>query len=255
MKQTISKLIRDKFFYQFWLFLSRLSNYGLNYGVASGYADYSGELYIIRKLKSGMYKNPVIFDVGANVGDWSKFVISTFKKEPHSLHMFEPLSSPFKALTKSIQKKPSYFFNQVALANSNGFVNLNFDTDNQGSAGAFIEGSYSEKVTLITLDEYCDRSSISNIHFLKMDVQGFEYQILQGAKGLLQNRAIHYIQFEIDAPCIENRIFFKDFWSLLNKDYKIYHSLYNGLIEINQYNATLENFRCMNYLAVLKQTR
>ena len=74
MKKVISKLIRNKYLFPFWKFLNKLSFYGMNYGVASGYANYSGELFIIKYLK-GSLNNGVIFDVGANIGDWSKFFI------------------------------------------------------------------------------------------------------------------------------------------------------------------------------------
>ena len=86
-----------------------------------------------------------------------------------------------------------------------------------------------------------------------MDVQGFEYNILKGAIKMLENNAIKFIQFEIDQPSFENRIFFKDFWNLLSPKYDIYHSLFNGLVKIDEYDYTLENYRCMNYLAVNKK--
>lgn len=42
------------------------------------------------------------------------------------------------------------------------------------------------------------------------------------------------------------------FCNMLHVNYKIYHSLYNGLIEIKEYHYSLENYNCMNYLAVRK---
>ena len=69
---------------------------------------------------------------------------------------------------------------------------------------------------------------------------------------MINNNRIKYIQFEFDEPNIENRIFFKDFWQILNDKYDIYHSLYNGLILVESYNCELENFQYMNYLAILK---
>ena len=96
-------------------------------------------------------------------------------------------------------------------------------------------------------------NKISKIDFLKMDVQGFEYNILKGAIKMLKNNAIKFIQFEIDQPSIENKIFFKDFWDLLSEKYDLYQSLYNGLVLIDEYNYEMENFRCMNYLAILKK--
>jgi len=85
-----------------------------------------------------------------------------------------------------------------------------------------------------------------------MDIQGYEYNILLGAKELLSRRKIQYIQFEFDEPNIENRIFFKEFWELLRGKYDIYHSLYNGLIKVENYHYSLENYSCMNYLAIRK---
>ena len=88
-----------------------------------------------------------------------------------------------------------------------------------------------------------------------MDVQGFEYNILKGSKKMLEKNAIKFIQFEIDQPSIENKIFFKDFWDLLSEKYDFYQSLYNGLVLIKDYNYEIENFRCMNYLAILKSNQ
>jgi hypothetical protein len=69
---------------------------------------------------------------------------------------------------------------------------------------------------------------------------------------MIEEGKIQFIQFEFDEPNITNRIFFKDFWDLLSKKYDIYHSLYNGLVKIEKYHYSLENFSCMNYLAIKK---
>jgi hypothetical protein len=108
---------------------------------------------------------------------------------------------------------------------------------------------------LTTLYDFIVQEKISEIDFLKMDVQGFEFKILQGAKSLLHGDKIKFIQFEFDEPNIEARVFFKDFWNLLSPKYDIYHSLFNGLVKIDQYDYTLENYRCMNYLAVSKKIK
>ena len=51
IKSILSRTIRDRRLHSLWSFLNRLSFYGMNYEVASGYADYSGELHVIRSLK------------------------------------------------------------------------------------------------------------------------------------------------------------------------------------------------------------
>lgn len=253
MNVLLSKIIRDKKFYTLWQKLNKLSLYGMNYGVASGYADYSGEFYIIKYIKQSVSEGGVVFDIGANVGDWSKFVIEDYKDIDYKLYMFEPSKITFQELKNNISENKNRFFYPLGFGDKNETIKIFYDNEAQGSAGAFIKNAkLSEDVEIVTIDNFCVQNNINQIDFLKMDVQGYEYNILLGAKEMLKNGNIKYIQFEFDEPNIENRIFFKDFWELLNKDYDIYHSLYNGLIKVEKYHYSLENFNCMNYLAVRK---
>lgn len=252
MKQSLSKIIRNKRLYPFWKFLHKLSSYGMNFGVASGYADYSGELYIIKQLKKNV-TNGVIFDIGANVGDWSKFVIEEYKDINYKLYMFEPSLVTFKQLQKNIHTSESRFLYPIGFGDKKENLQIFYDNEAQGSASILMKnGKFSEEIQIETIDNFCKENKIEQIDFLKMDVQGYEYNILHGAKEMLGGGKIKNIQFEFDEPNIENRIFFKDFWELLHDKYELYHSLYNGLVKIEKYHYELENYSCMNYLAVQK---
>ncbi len=250
MNHTLSKIIRNKNFFSLWSFLNKLSMYGMNFGVASGYADYSGELYIIKQLKEKI-QNGVIFDIGANVGDWSKYIQKKYHNHFYKLYMFEPSLPTFKQLVENIPQQKNCFAYNIGFGNKQEKLKIFYDYEAQGSASLLAKNcSYSEEVNIEKLDDFCIKYEIKQIDFLKMDVQGYEYNILLGAQRLLEEKRIKVIQFEVDEPNIENRIFFKDFWNLLHENFDIYHSLYNGLVKIEQYDYTLENFRCMNYLAI-----
>jgi len=251
MKKVISKIIRDKRFYSFWKYVNKLSYYGMNFGVASGYADYSGELYIIKKLKKSLVEG-VIFDIGANVGEWSNFIIDEYKDIDYKLYLFEPSLVTFNKLKENIKSRKNVSMFPIGFGDRTETLKLFYDNETQGSASILKKGKYFEDIQIETIDNFCKENNISTIDFLKMDVQGYEYNILSGAKEMLKKGRIKYIQFEFDEPNVENRVFFKDFWELLNKKYDIFHSLYNGLIKIEKYHYELENFRCMNYLAVNK---
>ena len=250
MNHSISKFIRHRVFYKLWSNLHSLSMYGMNYGVSSGYADYSGELYIIKKI----VENGVVFDIGANVGDWSNFFIKEHGN--FNLYMFEPSLCAFEALKNNISATSKIHFYKIGFGESIKKANIYYDYNTQGSASILnSKASISEEIEIETIDSFCEKNNINEIDFIKMDVQGYEYNILLGALKMIEKESIKVIQFEIDEPSIDNRVFFKDFWVLLSERYYIYRSLYNGLVKIDEYSPAIENYTCMNYLAVLKKEK
>ena len=110
-----------------------------------------------------------------------------------------------------------------------------------------------EEVDILTLDEFCANQKIDNILLLKIDVEGNEYNVLKGAKRMLEEGRIKYIQFESGGCNISSRIFFFDFWNLLNEKYKIYHIMKDGIDEINNYDERLEIFTYCNYFCKRKE--
>ena len=73
-----------------------------------------------------------------------------------------------------------------------------------------------------------------------------------GAKHLLEKRKINYIQFEFGEHNLVSRVFFRDFFDLLNDCYDIYRVLPRGLRKIKKYTTDLEVFDTIIYLAELK---
>ena len=56
-----------------------------------------------------------------------------------------------------------------------------------------------DSIKSVTLDRYCLFKNIKKIDLLHMDVEGNEYQILKGAKKLLNNNCIENIIFELNS--------------------------------------------------------
>ena len=116
--------------------------------------------------------------------------------------------------------------------------------------GVFMENS--EEIELSTIDIYCKRNGIDKIHFLKLDVEGHELSVLNGAKQMIANSLIDYIQFEFGGCNIDSRTYFQDFYYFLKDNYKIYKILRDGLYEIKSYKESMEIFLTINYLAIRK---
>lgn len=54
-----------------------------------------------------------------------------------------------------------------------------------------------EKVTIETIDNFCEEHDISRIDLLKMDIQGFELDALMGASAMLKRKAIRFVLSEV----------------------------------------------------------
>ena len=88
-------------------------------------------------------------------------------------------------------------------------------------------------IDIITLDSFIEEHSIQNIDLLKLDVQGVEYQVLQGAENALRGGKIKMIYTEIlTMPAYEGQNYLDEILQLLRKyNYKL----------INFYNLSLTN--------------
>lgn len=84
-------------------------------------------------------------------------------------------------------------------------------------------------VPVTTVDCFLQDRSIERIDLMKMDVEGFEFSVLQGAKESLAAGRIHMVQFEFNQMNVHSRTFFRDFKELL-RDFAFYRILNNGVL-------------------------
>lgn len=263
LKQSVSKFIRKKMFYRFWRKLYEISIYGMNMGPASGYPHYSGEEWIIHFVKNRITSPfPVIFDVGANRGDYAAAVIRAFGSRNFSLHCFEPSESAFELLRERFSNCPNVNLHNFGFGDKVETVKLHSLSEGIGSAsimntfGHALEGpGIVEEIQLTTLDEFCRERLIRRIDFMKMDVEGYELRILEGGNDFIHSGAVEMIQFEFGFPSIESRVFFKDIFYNLSGIYRIYRSLFDGLVEVDHYDYKDELYDIQNFLAVSKTIR
>ncbi|MEI7695619.1 MAG: FkbM family methyltransferase, partial [Chlorobium sp.] len=68
---------------------------------------------------------------------------------------------------------------------------------------------YKEDVKIDTIDRFCFLNSFSFIDYLKLDVEGHEYQVLLGAVDMLKKNMISFIQFEFGECQIDSKTFFR----------------------------------------------
>jgi hypothetical protein len=86
---------------------------------------------------------------------------------------------------------------------------------------------------------------------LKIDTEGYEYEVLTGADKALSSGRIDNVFFEFGCHQVESRHFFADFFSLFDsKKFELYRVMNSSLKAIRSYSYEYENFTTVfNYVA------
>jgi FkbM family methyltransferase len=220
---------------------------------------FSGENRVIGDLV-GRTKAPVVFDVGANNGDWSAAVLKANRLA--QIHAFEPQ----KAFADRIAATyPGIAVNNAAVGESAGELDLHDYADRPGSRHASllkgvidnIHGGVPRvtKVPVVTIDDYCRDHRVEYIHFLKIDVEGFEISVLRGAKEMIARGKVEAIQFEFNEMNVPARTFLHDFMDYFGNAFSVYRILPHGILPLKANNHWFnEQYTFQNLLAVRRQT-
>lgn len=252
LNRSISFFQGKKRFQFIFKALYLISLEGMNYGKVHS-LNKDGEIFQLRKLRTLLERKQkvTLFDVGANEGYYSLKLLEIFRGKEIILHAFEPASDTFMRLKERLQGK-GIFLNNLGLSDKKESLILYKSELGSDYASIYYseKSNYSELIQLTTLDDYCEDNGIEMIDFLKIDVEGHEYKGLLGAKRLLNEKRIHFIQFEFGANNIYSRVFFKDIFEFLtNKGYLIGRILKDGFVPINKYHHNLEVYYTTNYIA------
>ncbi len=248
-----------KAFQRLFNILYKVGVYGMNIGRTSNISK-NGELNTLKYIKRNTKEGPVIFDVGANVGDYISAILTVFEKV--EIYGFEPLEMNFNELRKRFLKNSQVKLIQAGLGHLASKSKIHYD-DKSGSLASMYERRIihhnisldkSVEIEIITLDDYCEQNQIKQIDFLKLDVEGHELAALNGSSKMITQGHIKYIQFEFGGTNIDAKTYFQDFWYLLNTNYRVYRILRDGFEEIKEYRESNEIFGYTNYLAELKNS-
>jgi FkbM family methyltransferase len=190
---------------------------------------------VVRMQRLLAYHNiDLVFDVGANIGQYAKLL----RELGYSgrIVSFEPLSSAYSQL-KAASKKDSLWeiAPQTAIGNQEGEITINIAGNSQSSSvlpmlDAHLESapesaySGSETVKLSRLDNIANdyiKSETKSI-FLKIDVQGLEKQVIEGATAILP--LVKGIKLELSlVPLYEGQVLFKKMIDIIEKlGYELY---------------------------------
>jgi len=229
---------------------------GMNIGGGASVYD-SGELQVIHYVKSKVKnsESAIIFDVGANIGHYTLLLKQEFGATS-IIHSFEPSLITYEKLRINTGNNANIFLHNFGFGNEVVKAKLYTDSAESGLASLYkrrlnhfnIYMDKVEEISIETIDSFC-KDKIEHIHFLKLDVEGNEINILNGAKQMIEANKIDFIQFEFGGCNIDSRTYFQDFYYLLNDKYVISRIVKDGLYPITQYKEIYESFMTTNFLA------
>lgn len=224
----------------------------------------NGEFALLKFIIKLLDEDSNIVDVGSNVGEYSlKAVELSFKGK---LHLVDPLqrnldASKNKLLNFGYERFTLY---KYALSNPNGlslnkfYINDDHDLSGHDSLHDMNRIGSKESTTAIevditTFDNLVEEKKISKVHFMKIDVEGNELNVLEGSRQAFENNIIDYVQFEYGNAALAARTNLYDFIVFFQKyKYKLYFIKPNGIEEIHYDQSLEKRYNIINILAVPK---
>ena len=157
------------------------------------------DLNIVRFWRKTLRPGSTFFDVGANIGLYAV---------PASLQVgsvgrtvcFEAHPALCRFLRDNVARNcaDNVTVENVAVGSASGEARIAFDHSNPGETRVALETEYGDRVPMVSLDDYCRTHRIAAIDYMKIDVEGYEANVLKGAASIVERSPDLLIQTEYE---------------------------------------------------------
>lgn len=208
--------------------------------------EYQESIFLIKYLK----RIDTFVDIGSNHGHYT--LISSCLVGSRTISI-EPVKETFKRLKMNVELNTleNVELIQLGISNEEGYLNISND---KGPMNRIIDNTIktnSEKIKVTTLDKLLRNEK--NISVIKIDVEGYEKQVLEGSYELLMNQFLNVIIIELnnsnefynyhedETLCILEKYGFKPYTysyrkellvPLVKKNYKSYNTIFIRNVDI-----------------------
>ncbi len=210
----------------------------------------NGEAWLLQRIAP--FRPRVLFDVGANQGDWS-ILASGLVPNAH-IHAFEIVPQTYARLAERVAPlAPRVKANAFGLADKDGAMDIHVMADDS-TLSSLVPLHDGQRSTLAcpvrTGDAYMNAAGIGRIDLLKIDVEGGEHLVLMGFAPALAERRIDVIQFEYGRANILTKFLLRDYHEALEDlGYRV-GKLFPGRVDFRRYRLEHEDFIGPNFVAV-----
>lgn len=208
-----------------------------------------GESWIQRRFAG---KFETIFDVGSNIGEWSRMA-----REHHpnaTIHMFEIVPDTYQRMFKNIDVDKKMIPNSFGLLDQAGPVPMKHKTTYDSLSTIVTDLRLDESIPITGLaftgDQYVESRRIEKIDYLKIDTEGAEGKVFKGFENTLKQGKVKMLQFEYSFVCVLTKWMLIDSYKFLEPlGFKL-GRLHKDHIEFHDYTLLDENFKGPEYVAV-----
>jgi FkbM family methyltransferase len=217
-----------------------------------GNFNFTGEI-IMSKLLSLDSSNNLFLDVGGNKGDYSSMILKNTKC---NVILYEPQKIHEKKFNLISKRYPARFnYQSIGISDFKGDSKLAYQYEGSGQAkisSINLNNNYKyEKIKVDFIDNLFQK--YEKIDGMKIDVEGHELSVINGANKLIAENQFKFIQIEFNTCQLENKNTLFDFISLL-EDFIPYRILPSGigLLKINPASEYDLNYIHQNVIFIRK---
>lgn len=220
--------------------------------------EINGETDLVRMLLrlDGAERTLRVWDIGGNLGEYTRMVIAEAQSagRPYSIDVFEPAPAAIAALQERFAGDVEIRIHPLALSNTEGAMQFEVQGATAGTntlEPTGREGSILIEVQVDTADHVAQRVDPGELDLIKIDAEGHDLQVIRGARGLLDRKAVRAIQFEYNFRWLYGKHLLKEAFEIAAETgYKL-GIVQPGLIMFfDDWQAENERFFEANYVLV-----
>lgn len=172
------------------------------------------EFYEMQYVENHLTTDSVFIDVGAGIGDYS--LIASSKIKHGKIFAFEPHPSPRAVFSQNIALNSirNIILSSDVVSHKTGKVRFHFQQTSELSGIS----KHGQLTNARTIDSLITEYKLNKIHMLKIDVEGAELSVLQGAKEAMKNNRIQRMVVEIRTSDLESSMTTHPVLQLLSKN-------------------------------------
>lgn len=221
------------------------------------------QTYIFKSPLVEIPQDGVVIDVGANIGVMALNFAKHLGNEGRVLAI-EPTDYACKKLIRNLQLNPELerkikvekkFITSKDNFETPGEAYSSWRIDGKGNNEHPIHGGSKQKIsstTSVSIDKICQDLGLERVDFIKMDTDGFEWDVLRGAQNTVK-RFAPQIVFECGYYlCREKKVNPELFYSFLLKyGYSLYDSNYHKLDSAKKFEESIPKNSTKDYFGIV----